>query len=379
VLLRERGTDDLYFRSAAGPKSDVVRRLRVNMTDGIAGHVASTRQPVISNDPTHDPRHDRELAQLIGYSPGSLLCVPLVAQGEGGEEVLGVIELLDEESGEGFDQADLQLLVLIGGQASRAIQIGRAKEERLNQDRLASIGQMLAGVLHDLKTPMTIVSGYAQLMAQSDDGEQRAQYVDQILRQFDQMSSMTKEVLAFARGEVSVLIRKVFMHRFLAEVERHLGHEFAGKGVRLIIDAGYRGAAWFDEQKLLRVVHNISRNAAQAMPGGGTFRVGTRVDGDQLVLEFADTGGGIPPEMEGRLFDLFATSGKKDGTGLGLAIVKKIVDEHHGSISYETHRVPEAGGTTFTIRIPLEKPVVVTSDVEHEEDTLDTPATRAGA
>jgi signal transduction histidine kinase len=378
VLLRERGTDDLYFRSAAGPKGDAVRRLRVNMSDGIVGHVASTRQPVISNDPASDPRHFRDLARAIDYEPRSLLCVPLVASGEGGEEVLGVIELLDEETGEGFDQADLQLLVLIAGQASRAIQLARAKEERQNQDRLASIGQMLAGVLHDLKTPMTIVSGYAQLMAQSDDGEQRGQYVDQILRQFDQMSSMTKEVLAFARGEVNVLIRKVFMHRFLAEVERHLEHEFAGKSVRLLVDAGYRGAAWFDEQKMLRVVHNIARNAAQAMPLGGTFRIGTRVEGSDLVLEFADTGGGIPAEMEGRLFAVFATAGKKDGTGLGLAIVKKIVDEHRGSIAYESRRPFEdtAGGTTFTIKIPLEKPAVQAADVE--DDTLDT-APRAGA
>src|SRR5262249_15257670 len=186
------------------------------------------------------------------------------------DDALGVIELLDKQ-GAGFDDEDLKLLVLIAGQASRAIQIARAKEERLNQSRLASIGQMLAGVLHDLKTPMTIVSGYAQLMAQIDDGEQRAQYVEQILKQFDSMSAMTREVLAFARGESNLLVRKVFLHKFLAEVERHLGHEFAGKGVKLVIDAAYRGVAWFDEQKVMRVVHNIARNAAQAMPGGGTF------------------------------------------------------------------------------------------------------------
>jgi signal transduction histidine kinase len=211
---------------------------------------------------------------------------------------------------------------------------------------------MLSGVLHDLKTPMTIVSGYAQLMAQIDDVAQRSQYVEQILRQFDLMSAMTREVLAFARGESNLLVRKVFMHKFLAEVEAHLKHEFAGKDVTLVIDAGHRGTAWFDEQKMLRVVHNIARNAAQAMPQGGTFRITTRVDGDRLIFDFADTGAGIPEEMEGRLFELFATSGKKDGTGLGLAIVKKIVDEHQGQISYRTRR---GQGTTFEIVLPLEK------------------------
>src|SRR5262249_46111477 len=195
-----------------------------------------------------------------------------------------------------------------------------------------------------------------QLMAQIDDSVQRAEYVEHILRQFEHMSSMTKEVLAFARGETNVLVRKVFMHKFLAELEAHLKHELTGKGVTLKVEAGYRGTAYFDEQKMLRLVHNIARNAVQAMPGGGLFRVTARTEGDRLVMEFADTGGGLPPEMEGRRFELFATSGKKEGTGLGLAIVKKIVDEHGGRISYETRRGPQ-GGTTFTVRLPLEKPL----------------------
>jgi signal transduction histidine kinase len=166
---------------------------------------------------------------------------------------------------------------------------------------------------------------------------------------------MTREVLAFARGESNVLVRKVFLHKFLGEVERHLKHEFAGKDVKLVVDAAYRGAAYFDEQKVMRVVHNIARNAAQAMPAGGTFTLTTRLEEDGVVFEFADTGSGIPVEMEGRLFELFATAGKKDGSGLGLAIVKKIVDEHKGSIRVETRRAGEPG-TTFTVKLPLEKP-----------------------
>src|SRR5215813_1852806 len=280
ILLRERGTDDLYFRSTAGEKGEHVKRMRVTIPDGIVGWVAANRSAVIANDPAGDPRHDRKLAHAVGYFPQNLICVPLVGHSleQGDAEVLGVIELLDKADPAGFDAEDLKLLGLIAGQASRAIQLARSKEERINQSRLASIGQMLAGVLHDLKTPMTIVSGYAQLMAQIDDGEQRAAYVEQILKQFDQMAAMTREVLAFARGEVNVLIRRVYLHRFLAEVHRHLEHELAGKDVRLVMEAGYKGAAYFDEQKILRLVHNIARNAVQAMPAGGTFRVATRVE-----------------------------------------------------------------------------------------------------
>ena len=353
IALREGPGGELVFRTAAGEKGDTVQGLRLPMGEGIVGWVAAQRTPLVVNDPARDPRHQMELARKIGYTPRNLLCAPLIAE----EEVLGAIELLDSaDEARGFDASDLKLLTLIAGQASRAIEVARAKEDRMNQGRLASIGQMLSGVLHDLKTPMTIVSGYAQLMAQCDEPEQRNTYVEQILKQFELLSAMTREVLAFARGESNLLVRKVFLHRFLEAVKAQLEHEFAGKNVRLEIEAVYAGVAWFDEQKMLRVVHNIARNAAQAMLQGGSFRITTRAEKEHLVLEFADTGTGIPAEMEGRLFEVFATSGKKDGSGLGLAIVKKIVDDHLGRISYRS----EAGvGTTFTISLPLEKPAAL--------------------
>jgi signal transduction histidine kinase len=225
---------------------------------------------------------------------------------------------------------------------------------------------------------MTIVSGYAQLMAQIEDADQRASYVEQILKQFDHMAAMTREVLAFARGEVNVLIRRVYLHKFLAELRRHLEHELAGKDIRLVMDAGYKGAAYFDEQKILRLVHNIARNAVQAMAGGGVFSVSTRADGDSLIFEFSDTGSGIPPEMEGRLFDLFATSGKKDGTGLGLAIVKKIVDEHRGTIGYESRHGNGDSGTTFVVRLPLERPSALPGRGD-PDDTDESDDASAGA
>jgi signal transduction histidine kinase len=252
----------------------------------------------------------------------------------------------------GFSEGDLKVLTLIAGQASRAIQLSRTRHERENQNRLASIGQMLASVLHDLKTPMTIISGYAQLMAQMQETGQREQYVDQILRQFDLMSGMTREVLAFARGETNVLVRKVYLHHFLEDVMTQLEHALAGRGIAVGLDAHYSGVAYFDEQAMLRLVHNLARNAADAMAQGGEFRIATRADSETLVLEFADSGPGIPPELEGRLFELFATA-KPGGTGLGLAICKKIVDEHGGTISCESS---PGLGTIFRVRLPNSRP-----------------------
>jgi signal transduction histidine kinase len=358
IALREEGAPDvLAFRTTAGVVASQVSGRTIRMGEGVIGWVAARREPLISNDPGDDARHAAEFADSLGIRPRNIICAPLVTT----DEVLGAIELLDKtQRGDGkdvrgagrFTDGDVKLLVLIAGQASKAIQLAKAKREREVEDRLASIGQMLAGVLHDLKTPMTIISGYAQLMAQIDDADERERYVEQILRQFELMAGMTREVLAFARGESSALIRKVYLHRFLDDLAEQLRHEFAGRDVRVIIETEYRGVAYFDEQKILRVAHNLARNAANAMADGGTFRVTSRASDEHVIIDFADDGPGIPEEMSGRLFQLF-TSGHAGGTGLGLAIVKKIVDEHGGEIAVTS---TPGVGATFTIRLPRERP-----------------------
>ena len=256
----------------------------------------------------------------------------------------------------GFTDNDLRLLVLIASQIAKAIQLSRERSARSKQERLASIGQMLAGVLHDLKTPMTIISGYAQLMAQIEDAAQREAYVSQILRQFDLMSGMTREVLAFARGETEVLIRRVYMNRFLDDLVTQLNHALAGRNITLQVDAQYQGKAYFDEQKIMRVFHNLARNAADAMPQGGELTItaseSSAGDRGELVFDIIDNGPGIPAELEGRLFEMFA-SAKQGGTGLGLAIVKKIVEEHQGRIEYQSR---PGEGTQFTVCLPLDRP-----------------------
>ena len=341
-----RSSTELYFRAAAGAVGEAIKCVRMPRGEGLVGWVTEHKLPAVVNHPAEDPRHRTETANGVGYWPKNILCVPLIAE----EETLGAIELLDKAVD--FVETDAKLLGLIAGQASKAILLARAKEERNNQERLASIGQMLSGVLHDLRTPMTIVSGYAQLMSQEDSAKERGQYVEQILRQFQLMESMTREVLAFARGDSNILIRKVYLNKFLEDLAPNIEQEFAGKDIALELDSGYRGIAFFDEHKLLRVIHNLARNAMQAMPRGGVFRISTREEGDGVIFEFTDTGTGIPSEMEGRLFALFATAGKKEGTGLGLAMVKKIVDEHQGQIGV---RSKPGEGTTFTIRLPKER------------------------
>ncbi len=206
-------------------------------------------------------------------------------------------------------------------------------------------------MIHDLKTPLTVIRGYVQLMQASGERKQREQYADLVLRQFDLIAAMQREVLEFARGEKSILVRKVYLQKFFDDVRGQLESDLAKRGVELVIDMPERGTARFDEGKILRVVHNLARNAAEAMGNrGGKFVIKVRRDKDDgaLLLTFSDTGPGIPKDIEHRLFQSFVTSGKRGGTGLGLAIVKKIAEEHGGTIDVQTSN----RGATFKLRIP---------------------------
>jgi len=159
-------------------------------------------------------------------------------------------------------------------------------------------------------------------------------------------------VLEFARGQKTILVRKVYLQKFWSDVREQLEKGFASRGIELEIDVQDRGTARFDEGKMLRLVHNLARNAIEAMPETrrGKFVITVkRAKDDALVVSFADNGPGIPKDIEHRLFQSFATSGKKGGTGLGLAIVKKIAEEHGGTIEVESS---SKSGATFVLRLP---------------------------
>jgi signal transduction histidine kinase len=140
------------------------------------------------------------------------------------------------------------------------------------------------------------------------------------------------------------------MNRFANELRQQITRELEGRGVELAGESAFDGVAFFDELKLYRAIHNLARNAAQAMPNGGHFTIRISADNEQLHIACADDGPGIPEAIRGRLFTAFVTAGKRDGTGLGLAMVKKIVDEHRGRITCDSER---GRGTTFTLSLPL--------------------------
>ena len=341
VLLLDEDEGRLFFKSAVGEKGEEAKRLRVPLDDGIVGWVTSHGEPVICNDPAGDPRHSRAIASQIGYTPRNIVCVPLVF----GERTLGAIEILGKTAGRDFTDEDLKILSLIGGQVAKAIDLFVRRAARERGDRLAAIGQLLSSLLHDFKTPMTIISGYVQLLAIEADPPKRAGYAELVLKQFDVLNTMTREVLAFARGESQILIRKIFVGKFIEEIRDLLTRDFAEHDVRFDIDVRYEGAARFDDAKLKRVIFNIARNAREAMPRGGAFLLRVEAKGDDLVFTMADTGDGVPEEIAGKLFKhAFVTQGKAEGTD-------------HLLVGRHARQAPEIDGVTYVnaFAVPGEK------------------------
>ncbi len=276
------------------------------------------------------------------------VAIPL--SGEDGA-VIGALGLFDRLDGHPFTDDDVELLRLVAANASTAIKLLRSREANQRNDRMSTIGTLLSGVLHDLKGPMTVISGYVQLMAMAEDAQQRRRYSELVLSQFDHITAMQREVLAFARGERSVFVRRVYLAQFFDELREQIDKELEGRAVKLELELRDRGTARFDEVKVMRALHNLVRNALDAMgASGGVLRIAVSREGADLVITVSDTGPGIPKEIEGRLFETFVTAGKQQGTGLGLAIVKKIAEEHGGSVSASSTPL----GAMFTLRLPQE-------------------------
>lgn len=347
LLVDDEAQGDLYFRSARGEKAEALRALKLPAGQGIAGYVADSGQTVRVAEASASPHYDKSVAKKLGLAVGSVLAVPVVADGRR----IGALELLNKKGG--FTAADERLATLLAAQAGRAIVLRRQREEGEQQQRLSAIGRMLASVLHDVRTPMTVISGFAELMANENDPVERRAMATTIMNQLDHLNAMTRETLAFARGEREVLVRKVYLQNFFKDVKEHLDQEFKDSKVDLKLQLEYLGAARFDETKLKRVIYNISRNALEAMPDGGKFTIGVDREGDDLVMRFSDNGPGIPEEIAGRLFESFVTSGKRNGTGLGLAMVKTVAEEHGGKVTCKSR---PGKGTTFELRIPAGTP-----------------------
>ena len=344
ALLLDEEKSDLYFKNAVGGAGQALVSTRVPINAGIAGQVAQDGIPRVVHDAEKESAVARELAERYGYHSRSLCAAPIQSEGR----ILGVLELINKRDGD-FGDDDVKLLTMLGGQTGRTLRLARDRAARERDERLRLLGQTVGSVLHDLRSPLTVVQSYAELMSDEPDVKQRREYADLVAKQVLGIEQMTREVLAYLRGESAFLPTQVHLDRFLKDLSEMLTRELTPKHIDLRVELRTHAKIRIDEGKVKRAVINLARNAAEAMPGGGTFTIAAWKDGERIVLSFADTGAGIPEQIKDKLFEPFVTQGKRDGTGLGLAIVKQVIEAHGGEIRFES---TPGKGTTFTFSLP---------------------------
>ncbi|HEX5717640.1 MAG TPA: ATP-binding protein [Thermoanaerobaculia bacterium] len=329
--------------------------------DGNEGLAAARRATpdLIVSDVMMPGMDGHELCRRLRADP-SLASVPviLLTARAGSEAVVEGLEVgADDYVVKPFALRELQARIAAH---LRAREIERQLHER--ESRLVAIGQMTSSVVHDLRNPLTLLKGYADLahrLAVRGGESVIAEELEQVQAASDRLRRMIEEILDFARGGTPrLMLETLSARRFLDETLAPLAGDLEERGVateiHLKLDDDLK--ITLDRDRMQRVLENLLKNAREAVSatGAGLRRVFVQAwveDGDTLAIRVADTGPGIPEELVGHLFEPFATTGKKQGTGLGLVTVRNLVKAHGGEIRVETS-APE-GGAAFTLTLPL--------------------------
>lgn len=229
------------------------------------------------------------------------------------------------------------------------------QREMERADRLASIGELASGVAHEIRNPLTGISGAIHVLREEGSfAAGHGEILDEVIRQIDRMEQLTKDLLSYSRP-APPRPEPSNLNAILEEVLTLLGSVCLRSGIRVVKD--YETGlpmVTVDPRQVQQVFLNIILNATQAMSKGGEIRVRTRLlresEAPRARVEISDTGPGMSPETLARALDPFFTT-KHRGTGLGLAIAKQIMDSHDGSLRIESR---EGEGTTMALDFPLE-------------------------
>ena len=381
-----------------------------------ASRVASSGQSLVIDDvESLDPSVDMPTARAFGVR--SAVMMPLRVK----DVIFGVLNVTSSEPGR-VGEADLELLSAVANHVALALdraesfqtieELSRSLEDKvrvrteqlrtaheevqaayrelqvtqmqlIQREKMASVGQLVAGVAHELNNPIGFVysnvttledfvrrlramlEAYrAAPLAEDDRARLQAEWdsrkVDYALKYLDSMiqgiregaeraRKIVRDLRVFARTQDDVW-QSVDIHEEIESSLTLLNHLVKDR-VEVHRKYGDLPAVECIRSQMDQVFLNLLANAAQAIPGSGAITIETRRDGPTAVIGIADTGPGIPPQIMGRLFDpFFTTKPVGEGTGLGLSISYEIVKKHGGEIRAES---PAEGGAIFTVRIPL--------------------------
>lgn len=345
VYLVDHSRDELWSKVAQG--NDIVE-IRLPLGKGLAGHVARTGEVVNITDAYRDARFNPEIDRKSGYSTHTVLCMPMRNR-EG--VIVGVFQLLNKRTGH-FGPEDEAFIEALSVHASIALENARLAQDMVQNERLSAVGRMAATILHDIKNPMATMRLYAELIKKQSDSPNASRMGQEMIHQVDRLIAMTQEILEFARGTSQLHRETVDLGAALKDILDFIETDLTARNVVLRRELSYTGPCTLDVDKLSRAIYNLASNAADAMTAGGMLTVRSARQDDALIIEVSDTGPGIPPDLQSRIFEPFFTQGKRRGTGLGLSIVRKIMEDHLGSVGVDSS---PGQGATFRLVFPLSK------------------------
>jgi len=240
--------------------------------------------------------------------------------------------------------------------AERQRQLEEKQRALLLAERLAAVGRVSAQVAHEVRNPLSSIGLNTELLEEAvrkarfaapEDEREAQTLLAAIAGEVDRLTEVTDQYLRLARLPRPALVPED-VNQLLTRVLDFSGEELERAGVHVQRDLDAQGPrALADEGQLRQVFLNLLRNAREAMPGGGTLRVASRAAADAVEVTISDSGGGIPKEVQERLFEPFFST-KSGGTGLGLALARQILEAHGGSIACTS---TASGGTTFLLRV----------------------------
>ncbi len=237
----------------------------------------------------------------------------------------------------------------------RDISARKRMEMQIRQtEKLASIGQLAAGVAHEINNPLSIILGYTGLLLKGNQDERLTGDLEIIRNNAGMCKKIVEDLLNFSRQTDTRFVR-MDIAETIGSVIDVLEGEFSGKGIEITTDfPDDIPLVPMSGDKIRQVCLNLLINAAQAIEGEGSIRVVGRYEaGENMVrISFSDTGCGIPCKIQHKIFEpFFTTKEPGKGTGLGTSVSYGIIREHGGEISFTSE---EGKGTTFSIRLPLE-------------------------
>jgi signal transduction histidine kinase len=362
-------SEEFLLRATDHMEEELINALRANpprLGDGVVGRAATTREPVvvpnILEERAYAPRM-RQMLERFGFRAS--LAVPLLRE----DRIIGGLVVRRKSTGE-FRPEVIELLKTFATQSVLAIQNARLFREIEDKSRQIEAAnqhksEFLANMSHELRTPLNAIIGFSEVLQEKlfgDLNEKQAEYTDDILTSGRHLLSLINEILDLSKVEAGRMELELATFDLPLAVEnaRTFVRERATKhGITLDVDVDDRlGDYVGDERKIKQILLNLLSNAVKFTPEGGRVGINARQTNGSVEISVSDTGIGIAPEDQPKIFEEFRQVGsdyshKVEGTGLGLTLAKKFVELHGGRI-WVTSELGK--GSTFIFTLP-ERPI----------------------